>query len=160
MENTHKHTSLAQFNTMKKLFVAFAVIFSVLTASARSNYSHDIEVLPEAAQAVLKQNFKADVSHIKIGKEFGKIRKYDVVLTDGSEISFDKHGNWNDIEVGRYESVPKALIPRPISTFVNNNQNRYSVTGIEKSHSGYDVELSNGVEMKFTEKGKFIRYDD
>lgn len=145
---------------MKKLFLIIAVLFAFSSASARDNYSHDVNVLPSSAQTILKQNFKADVSHIKIGKEFGKIRKYDVVLTDGSEITFDKHGDWKDVEVNRYTSVPSALIPNPIASYIKSNQAKQKVTGIEKSHYGYDVELSNGVEMKFTEKGKFIRYDD
>ncbi len=145
---------------MKKLFLIFAVIFGFLSVSARDNYSHDVNVLPVAAQTVLKQNFKADVSHIKIGKEFGKIRKYEVILTDGSESTFDKHGNWKDIEVIRSAAVPSALIPNPISSYVKNNQNKEKVTGIDKSQYGYEVELSHGVEMKFSEKGKFLSYDD
>ncbi len=145
---------------MKKLFLLLAVVLGIATASARNNYSHDINILPETAQTVLKENFKADVSHIKIGKEFGRIREYDVVMTDGSEISFDKHGNWKEVEVGQSTSVPTALIPNPIKTFVNENQKKAKVTGIEKKNYGYDVELSNGQDVKFTEKGKFIRYDD
>ncbi len=145
---------------MKKLFLLLEVFLGIATASARNNYSHDINILPETAQTVLKENFKADVSHIKIGKEFGRIREYDVVMTDGSEISFDKHGNWKEVEVGQSTSVPTALIPNPIKTFVNENQKKAKVTGIEKKNYGYDVELSNGQDVKFTEKGKFIRYDD
>lgn len=145
---------------MKKFFLIFALLLGIASASARDNYTHDVNVLPSSAQTMLKQNFKADVSHIKIGKEFGKIRKYEVILTDGSEITFDKHGNWKDIEVSRYAAVPAVLIPNPISNFVKSNQNKQKVTGIEKNNYGYDVELSNGVEMKFTEKGKFLCYDD
>ncbi len=145
---------------MKKLFLLLAVVIGVATASARSNYSHDINILPEAAQTVLKENFKAEVSHIKIGKEFGRIREYDVVMTDGSEISFDKHGNWKDVEVRQTNAVPSDLIPSPIKTFVKENQKKASVTGIEKKNYGYEVELSNGQDVRFTEKGKFIRYDD
>ena len=145
---------------MKKLFFVFAFIIGVFTISARDNYSHDVNILPEAAQIVLKQNFKSDVSHIKIGKEFGRIREYDVILTDGSEISFDKHGNWKEVETRRSASVPSALIPRPISNFIHDNQQSANVTGIEKKNYGYEVELSNGKDIRFTEKGKFIRYDD
>ncbi|MDE7345969.1 MAG: PepSY-like domain-containing protein [Muribaculaceae bacterium] len=145
---------------MKKLMLILAVLFGVMTASARDNYSHDVDVLPDAAKTVLSRNFKSDVSHIKIGKEFGKIRKYEVILTDGSEISFDKHGNWKDVEVGSTKSVPSGLIPSPIATFIDNNQSKAKVTGIEKNAYGYNVELSNGVDVKFSEKGKFLRYDD
>ena len=145
---------------MKKLFLMFAFFIGVLSVSARDNYSHDVNILPETAQTVIKQNFKSDVSHIKIGKEFGRIREYDVILTDGSEISFDKHGNWKEVETRRTASVPQALIPGPITKFVKANQKSANVTGIEKKNYGYEVELSNGKDVKFTEKGKFIRYDD
>ena len=137
-----------------------AVVFGIITASAGNNKSHDVSVLPEQAQQVLKQNFKSEISHIKIGKEFGQIREYDVVMTDGSEIYFDKHGNWKEVEVSPKMSVPSAIIPNPIITFVKDNQKEAKVTGIEKKNYGYEVELSNGMDVRFTEKGKFIRYDD
>lgn len=145
---------------MKKFFLILAVVFGVIAASAGNNKSHDVSVLPEQAQQVLKQNFKAEISHIKIGKEFGQIREYDVVMTDGSEIYFDKHGNWKEVEVSPKTSVPSAIIPNPIITFVKDNQKEAKVTGIEKKNYGYEVELSNGKDVRFTEKGKFIRYDD
>lgn len=145
---------------MKKLMLILTVIFGVMTAGARNNYSHDINILPEAAKIMLSENFKSGVSHIKVGKEFGHIRKYEVIMTDGSEISFDKHGNWKDVEVSSNASVPTAFILSPISNFVKANQGKAKVTGIEKKSYGYEVELSNGVDVRFTEKGKFIRYDD
>lgn len=127
---------------------------------AGNNYSHDINILPKEARIVLKQNFKAEISHIKIGKEFGRIREYEVVMTDGSEITFDKHGNWKDVEVSRYRSVPSAIIPHPINTFVKKNQKEANVTGIEKKNYGYSVGLSNGIDVRFTEKGKFLSYNE
>lgn len=145
---------------MKKLMLILAVLFGVMTASARDNYSHDVNILPEAAQADLNRNFKAPVSHIRIGKEFGQIRKYEVILYDGSEISFDKHGAWKDVEVSSTAEVPAGMIPSPILKFIKDNQAKAKVTGIEKKAYGYDVELSNGVDVKFSSKGKFIRYDD
>lgn len=135
-------------------------MLGVLSVSARDNYSHDVNVLPVAAQTILKNNFKAQVNHIKIEKEWGKIREYEVILTDGSEISFDSKGNWKDIEVRKNASVPSALVPKAISTYVKQNQKKVNITGIEKNRNGYEVELSNGVEMKFNSEGKFLRYDD
>lgn len=145
---------------MKKLLLIMAVILGVFSASARDTYSHDASVLPVAAQTVIKNNFKADVSHIKIEKEWGRISEYDVVLTDGSEITFDSKGNWKDIEMGINRAVPSALIPDAIADYVKQNQKKANITGIEKNRSGYDVELSNGVEMKFDSEGRFLRYDD
>lgn len=138
----------------------FVILTAVLSASARDIYSHDASVLPAAAHTILKNNFKAKVSHIKIDKDFGRITEYDVVLTDGTEISFDSKGNWKDVEVGVNAAVPAAFVPAAISAYVKANQNNAKIVGIEKHRSGYDVELSNGVDMKFNSEGKFLRYDD
>ncbi len=144
---------------MKKLLIIFAVLIGVFTASARDNYSHHAADLPNSAQVVLKNNFKADVSHIKIEKNFGKIKEYDVVLTDGTEITFDSHGNWKDIEVRQNASVPASLVPKAIADYVKQNQKNAKITGIEKEKSGYEVELSNGVEIKFNTAGQFLRFE-
>lgn len=145
---------------MKKLLLLFAILTTAFCATARDKYSHDSSVLPIAAQTILKNNFKAKVNHIKIEKNFGTISEYDVVLNDGSEITFDSKGNWKDIEVRQSSNIPSALIPAAISSYVKANQKNTKIVGIEKKRSGYDVELSNGVEMKFNADGKFIRYDD
>ncbi len=144
---------------MKKLLIIFAVLIGVFTASARDNYSHNPADLPNSAQVILKNNFKADVSHIKIEKNFGKIKEYDVVLTDGTEITFDSHGNWKDIEVRQNASVPSSLVPKAIADYVKQNQKNAKITGIEKEKSGYEVELSNGVEIKFNSAGQFLRFE-
>lgn len=144
---------------MKKILLVLAVMLGVISASARDNYSRDINDLPVAAQTVIKNHFKKEVSHIKIEKEWGRVSEYDVVLVDGSEITFDSRGNWKDIEVKGTGSVPSALILNAISTYVKQNQKKARIIGIEKNRSGYEVELSNGVEMKFNLSGQFLRYD-
>ena len=144
---------------MKKLMILLAVMMGVFTASARDNYSHNPADLPNSAQTILKNNFKAGVSHIKIEKNFGVVKEFDVVLTDGTEVTFDSRGNWKDIEVRQNSSVPASLVPKAIQEYVRQNQKKVKITGIEKNRSGYEVELSNGVEMKFNSEGKFVRYD-
>lgn len=144
---------------MKKVLLIIAVIAVIFSASARDSYSHDITILPATARTMIKNNFKTDVNHIKIEKNFGRISEYDVVLTDGTEISFDHNGNWKDIEVGRNNTVPTALIPIPISSYVKQNHKNAKIIGIEKGRSGYEIELSNKVEIKFNADGKFIKYD-
>ena len=57
-------------------------------------------------------------------------------------------------------SVPASLFPTSLRTTVAKLQPKQRIVGIEKERRGYDVKLSNGVEMKFDRDGKFIRYDD
>lgn len=137
-----------------------AMLVGIVSVSAREKYSHDINTLPAAAQTTVKNNFKASVSHIKIEKELGRVSEYDVVLTDGSEITFDRNGNWKDVEVRKNGSVPASFVPAEIAKYIKQTQKNVKVIGIEKKKSGYEVELSNGVDMKFNSKGEFLRYDD
>lgn len=145
---------------MKKLLLILALVLCVGSMSARDRYTHDVKVLPVAAQTVIKNNFKAEVSHIKIDKEWGRVSEYDVILTDGTEITFDKSGNWKDIEVRGNGSVPSAFVPSGVAEYVKKNHKKTTIVGIEKKSSGYDVELSDGVEMKFNTQGRFLRYDN
>lgn len=144
---------------MKRILLMMVMIAGMLSASARDTYSHDVNILPAAARATIKNNFKSEVSHIKIEKDWGRVSEYDVVLTDGSEITFDRNGNWKTVEVRRNASVPSVFIPSAIATYIKQNQNNVAIIGIEKKRSGYEVELSNGVDMVFNSHGKFLKYD-
>ena len=145
---------------VKKLLIMIVAVLGISTAAmAKDTYARDASVLPKAAQTMIANNFKANVSVVKIESDFGRVSEYEVVLTDGTEISFDRDGNWDNVEVGE-GSIPKAFIPQAIADYVKANQPGQKIVGIEKERHGYDVELSNGIEMKFDKNGKFQRYDD
>lgn len=139
--------------------IAVMALSVVFAASARDEYSRDVNVLPAAAKTILKNNFKSAVNHIKIDRELGMIKDYTVVLSDGTEVEFDKNGNWKEIEVGAKKSVPANMIPKGIIDYVKANQKGARIVGVEKIHGGYEVELSNGVDMKFNSEGVFKKYD-
>ena len=146
---------------MKKIWILFAAVAMMAAAAcARDTYAHDASVLPKAAQTVIANNFKSKVSVVKIDKDFGRGSEYEVILSDGTEISFDRDGNWDNVETSNTSSVPKAFIPQGIRDFVSKNHSGARIVGIDKERSGYDVELSNGIEMKFNKAGQFLRYDD
>lgn len=146
---------------MKKFVLALIVALGFgATAAASDTYAHDASVLPQSAQNVIANNFKAKVSVVKIEKDFGRVSEYDVTLNDGSEISFDRHGNWKDIEVNASKSVPSSIVPQGVKNYVSSKHAGQRIVGIEKNRNGYDVELSNGVDIKFDKEAQFIRYDD
>lgn len=136
------------------------IMSSAGVAGAKNVYSRDVTVLPAAAQTTIKANFKSEVSYIKVEKSLGRVTEYEVVLTDGSEITFDSKGNWKEVEVSIKSSVPQKIVPQAITDYVKQEQKKAKIVGIERKRYGYDVELSNGVEMIFNAEGKFIRYDN
>lgn len=146
---------------MKKLLLALVMICGMAVgASAAKTYSHDASVLPANAARTLKENFKAQVSLVKVDKDFGRISEYEVILTDGTEITFKKDGTWENVETRKSGQVPSAFIPKNVAEYLKQNHRGARVVGIEKERSGYDVELSNGIDIKFNKQGMFERYDD
>lgn len=146
---------------MKKFLLLIALVAGAFAVSeARDTYAHDASVLPEAARTTIANNFKAGVSVVKIDKDFGRVSEYDVILDDGTEIGFDRNGNWDNVEVNNSKSVPSSLVPENIRKTVAKMQPKQRIVGIDKERRGYDIELSNGVEMKFDRDGNFLRYDN
>lgn len=145
---------------MKKLLTFIILVISATSlVTARDTYARDIKVLPAAAQSEINNNFKAGVSVIKIDKDLGRISEYEVVLNDGTQITFDSKGNWKDIEVAPNKEVPDKYIPAQVKNFVNKSHKGKKIVGIEKDRKEYEVTLSDGIEIKFSSKGDFIKYD-
>ncbi|MDE7388965.1 MAG: PepSY-like domain-containing protein [Muribaculaceae bacterium] len=145
---------------MKKLILMLAIALGASAgASAKDYYAHDASVLPEAARTTISNHFKSKVSVVKVEKTLGHIDEYDVTLSDGTEISFDNKGNWDNIETNVGKSVPSSIIPEAIRKYVAEAQPGTRIVGIDKERKGYEVELSNGVDMKFDKSGRFVRYD-
>lgn len=145
----------------KKILLSVLLVFGMAAvASARDEISRDASVLPEAARTTIANNFKAKVSLVKIDKDFGRVSEYEVILTDGSEISFDSKGNWRQVETNAKTAVPRAFVVEGIRNFVKKNHAGQNVVGIEKERNGFEVELANGIDLKFDMNGNFIKYDD
>ena len=67
---------------MKKILIALMLFIAAgISTACADTYAHDASVLPAAAQAVLKKNFKAEVTVVKIDKDFGMVKDYEVILT-------------------------------------------------------------------------------
>ncbi|MBO4315555.1 MAG: PepSY-like domain-containing protein [Prevotella sp.] len=115
--------------------------------------------LPEAAKTFVKKNFpNTAISYVTKEMEFMGAT-YEARLADGTEIDFDKKGNWDKVDC-QLKAVPAALIPATISQFVKTNHPDAIIVKIDKERYGYDIELSNDLELKFNKKGQLIGIDD
>ena len=115
--------------------------------------------LPEAAKTFVKKNVpNTAISYVTKEMEFMGAT-YEARLADGTEIDFDKKGNWDKVDC-QLKAVPAALIPAEISQFVKTNHPDAIIVKIDKERYGYDIELSNDLELKFNKKGQLIGIDD
>ena len=74
----------------KVLFVWALLSFTIIGfAYADGIVTYDTKRLPAEARTFINQHFSsAQISYIKIEKEFWGIKKYEVLLTDRTEVEF------------------------------------------------------------------------
>ena len=114
-----------------------------------------IEKLPAQAKTFVQQNFK-DKKIIYAEKDF---RKYECRLNDGTQIDFNKDGTWDKVDCNM-TAVPAAIVPQVIKDYVKTNFPDAFITKIDKERYGFDIELSNDLELEFNQQGALIGMDD
>ena len=114
--------------------------------------------LPEPITAFVKQHFpNAAIAGVEPDQEHGGL-EYDVYLNDGTQIDFDANNQWEKVE--SMKGVPAFFIPKGVASYVKSNYQNMVITKINKEYHGYDVELANGLELKFDRSGNFMGMDD
>lgn len=146
---------------MKKIFGMFFVLFLLCQISVGRDFvTHDVSQLPVKARELVKKNFpKINISYLKIDDEIFRSKNYEVTLTDGTEIEFDKNGEWKEIDCKKNE-VPAVFVSDPITQYVSQYYPDQHIVKIEKLRRGYQIELSNDLDITFDVKGHFLRMDD
>lgn len=143
---------------MKNLFMAL-VCLMMSTACVAGDRVIPVEQLPAAAKAFIQKNFPGrTISYAKIDRD-GLKTIYEARLDDGTEVDFDKKGNWDKVDCEK-KAVPASLIPAGIANYVKANFPGTFVETIDKERNGYEVELSNKLDLRFDKKGNFKRIDD
>lgn len=114
-----------------------------------------VNMLPDQAKEFVAKYFPS--AAIVAAKTDGK--EYDVALSDGTQIEFDSAGQWLDVDAPRGGYLPSGFYPEGIDEYISLNYNGFGINEISKETGGYDVELVNGVDLKFDADGQFISLD-
>lgn len=142
---------------MKKLLIIVAALLVMTSCDDKPVAPTE---LPQEVQTFIKQNFPAQsIAFAQKDSEWLFFTQYEVTLNDGTQVKFDTDNVWDKIEA-RTAAVPVALVPQPITTYVNTNFPNVALVKIDKESYGYEVELANGLEMKFNEGGALMEMDD
>ena len=117
-----------------------------------------VRELPARAKQVVNTHFRGkNVAVVTVERQFvGK--SYDVVFASGKKLEFDRNGNWTEIDCKK-SRVPAALVPSAIKNYVRKNYSGATIVQIEKARSGYEVQLSTGLELTFNKNFKVIDID-
>lgn len=149
---------------MKKLFLLLAaVVMGVALWSCSSDDSDEpvaYDSLPTSAKAFLETYYKG-ANIISLYKETdNKVVTYEVVLGNGSKVDFDGAGHWSSVEAAKGLLIPKGIAPEQIERIVNERAPMFGINAISIEKYGYEVDVTNGLEMKFDHNYNLIgNYD-
>lgn len=145
---------------MKRLGILAVLLMSLTVVFAcNDKITKDTSVLPAQSQKFLTTHFAGiPVSHIQIDRELMLIDSYEVILTDGTNIEFDRKGAWEEVK-RHSEAIPEAIIPATIRKYIKQNHPTAKVVAISRDRRDYEVDLDNRLELKFDLKGNLIEID-
>lgn len=144
---------------MKKLMLILVSLFTLQgMVMANDDVPVTVDQLPTAARKFIKTYFvKSEISYAKLDKDWTE-KKYDVVFTNGDKLEFDSKGNWIDVDC-KYTEVPAAIVPKAIKEYVTKNHPRTKIVQIERDKKFHEIELNNGIELKFDKQFKAVKID-
>ena len=130
---------------MKKIVFLLVCLFSMTIVKADNDKPIEMNQLPAKAQTFITTYFK-DQKVALITQETGLFYKsYDVVFASGEKLEFDKSGDWTEEAILKY---------------VKANYPDAKVLEIEHDSEGYEIKLSNRLEIKFNDKFQVVDIDD
>ena len=145
---------------MKKILLSVLAIATLAIAPAIAD---DVPItakkLPAEAQKFLKTHFSQNnVVSAMHDREIGD-NDYTVILDNGTKIEFGSVGKWESVKC-RSGVVPASIVPAKISSYVSKNYPSLGIEKIERKRYGYEVELTNDLDVKFDLSGNFLGLDD
>ncbi len=137
------------FSLLMALIVAIPVWADGILISANE--------LPLSIQRFLSEYFPRN-EILQIEKDWDE---YEINMSDGILLEFDRAGRWKKIEcVHSSTPVPAALLPDALNKYVQSSYPDAYIVTAEQDRRFIEVELSNDLDLKFTQKGKFLKIDD
>jgi len=147
---------------MKKIGLLIVLIFAGLGLVKADNdrITTDVNELPANSREFLTKWFSdATIAHIKIEKKLMGGNEYEVLLTNGVDIEFDKEGEWKEID-GNGLLLPEEILPSVITNQLQTSYPGHSILKMEKKIRGWEVTLNNRLELTFDKSGTLIDIDD
>ena len=145
---------------MKKIiFVLASIMMTAGIASADNDRIIAFDQLPAKAREFVKQYFPSEkVSYVKEESDFMEL-SYEVVFAQGTKVEFTGQGEWKEVDC-RYSTLNEKLVPAQIRDYVSKNFPDTKFVKIEKGYRGYEVKLTNRLELTFDAEYRLVDIDD
>lgn len=140
---------------IKKLLLIFCNIYLI------SNLFADWIVPPSS----LPQNAISFIQRVYPNVQIWKVEiddgKYEVKLSNGTEIDFLHNGDWVSID-GEYNGVPLTVLPEYVANTVRRIYPQAIMIEVEKKWDNYKIKLNNMMKLYISYDGQLMgqKWDD
>lgn len=139
---------------MKKLLIIAAAALATAFGTISAGTPVTQDQLPKEARSFITKYFPGEKIY-KVEQDQGRRGlEYEVDFTSGAEVEFREDGTWKDVKASRGNAVPSGIVPAAIVKHVQTNYSGQAIVEISRKRGGYEIELSNGSEIKLTEDAK------
>lgn len=141
---------------MKKILLTLLTVLLIAgtTFAGGRKRTIDPESLPQAATQLIQKHWPS----CAIDMAFIDGNEYEVLLTDGTLIEFNSKGVWKEMKCT--DGLPVTLVPINITRYIVNRFPKQLIIDCEKLKGGYEVTITNGLEIQFDLKGNVTHVDD
>lgn len=141
----------------------FLVAFICMMTQSISAIAQDTffpkEQLPQSIKNFVQELFPGQmIDYVNIDADSDDAN-YEICLNNGIELDFDMNEEWERVDCFNM-SVPMQIIPTAIANYVNSHFAGEDIVKIDKESYGYEIELSNGLEIKFNQLGELLYIDN
>ena len=139
--------------------IAAAMVFGFAPAQAENDKPITVKQLPMAAQKFINSTFKGKKVSVALMDKGVFETDYTVIFNNGQKVEFDKSGAWKEVDCKR-SAVPSGIVPGQIKSYVSRNYPNVRIQKIDRDRKGYEVKLSNGLEVTFDKRFRVVDIDD
>ncbi len=145
---------------MKKIIFILSLLAGMLTITGcDEDKIISASQLPQKAQQFIQQYFaEEEIAIVKSEREVSG-KKYEVTFISGKNIEFKSNGDWIKVDC-LFSAVPAELVPEAIANKVKEMYPDAIICVIDKENNYTEVDLNNGLDLKFDKKYNLIAIDD
>lgn len=140
------------------MLIIAVIAITGISCSAKNSKKITTGQMPAEVSAFVNTHFGDKVISEVIRDSDNGITEYEIKFKGGDEIEVYADGAWKEIDC-RKSHVPAALVPDKIAEYVAANYPNEKIIKIDRDYNGYDIELSNRLDIDFNIEGDFLHID-
>ncbi len=143
---------------MKKVFISMMMsVVAVMAWGCSTDHDSDDRYDASIRLSELPDTAREFIAKYYPGAKISHVGRKGTVTTTAYDVEFDATGLWTDVSAPRGKAIPTGIVLPAIDQYVSGYYPGAAINEIERIiPSGYEVDLTNRLELIFTQDGTFL----